>query len=74
MGLIKRPRTLKMTPPGYHVVKKHLKVSGTGINYYGFTRLIVGSFSKSSESTASLPIKRAGIGFTRGNKFSLFND
>jgi len=34
MGLVKRPRTLKMAPPGYHVVKRHLKVSETGIKYY----------------------------------------
>lgn len=23
MSLIKRPRTLKMAPPGFHVVKRH---------------------------------------------------
>jgi hypothetical protein len=34
MSLIKRLSTLKMAPPGYHVVKKHLKVSVTGIKYY----------------------------------------
>lgn len=34
MSLVKRPRTLRMAPPGYHVVKSHLKVSETGIKYY----------------------------------------
>jgi hypothetical protein len=34
MSLVKRPRTLKMAPPGHHVVKKHLKVSVTGVKYY----------------------------------------
>lgn len=34
MSLVKRPRTLRMAPPSYHVVKKHLKVSETGIKYY----------------------------------------
>jgi hypothetical protein len=34
MSLIKRPPTLKMAPPGYHVVKRHAKVSENGIKYY----------------------------------------
>jgi hypothetical protein len=34
MSLIKRPTTLRMAPPGYHVVKKHLRISETGVKYY----------------------------------------
>jgi hypothetical protein len=34
MSLIKRPRTLKMAPPGFHVVKRHAKISENGIKYF----------------------------------------
>jgi hypothetical protein len=34
MSLIKRPPTLKMAPPGSHVVKRHIKVSHKGVKYY----------------------------------------
>jgi len=34
MSLIKRPPTLKMAPPGSHVVKRHAKISMNGIKYY----------------------------------------
>ena len=34
MNLVKRPRTLKMAPPGFHVVKRHAKISENGIKYF----------------------------------------
>jgi hypothetical protein len=34
MSLIKRPPALKMAPPGFHVVKRHAKISEAGIKYY----------------------------------------
>lgn len=34
MSLIKRPTTIKMSPPGSHVVKRHAKISHDGIKYY----------------------------------------
>lgn len=34
MSLIKRPATLKMAPPGSHVVKRHAKISENGIKYF----------------------------------------
>lgn len=34
MSLIKRPPTLKMAPPGSHIVKRHAKMSENGIKYY----------------------------------------
>ena len=34
MSLIKRPPTLKMAPPGSHVVKRHARISENGIKYY----------------------------------------
>lgn len=34
MSLIRRPRTLKMAPPGFHVVKRHAKISENGIKYF----------------------------------------
>ena len=34
MILVKRPRTLKMAPPGFHVVKRHIKISENGIKYF----------------------------------------
>ncbi len=34
MSLIKRPPTIKMAPPGSHVVKRHAKISQNGIKYY----------------------------------------
>ena len=34
MSLIKRPRILKMAPPGFHLVKRHVKISENGIKYY----------------------------------------
>ncbi len=34
MSLIKRPRTLKMAPPGFHLVKRHAKISENGIKYF----------------------------------------
>lgn len=33
MSLLKRPHTLKMAPPGSHVVKRHTKISQNGIKY-----------------------------------------
>ena len=33
MSLLKRTHTLKMAPPGSHVVKRHAKVSQNGIKY-----------------------------------------
>lgn len=34
MSALKRPPTLKMAPPGSHVVKRHAKISANGIKYY----------------------------------------
>jgi len=34
MILVKRPRTLKMAPPGFHVVKRHIIISENGIKYF----------------------------------------
>jgi hypothetical protein len=34
MSLIKRPSTMKMAPPGYHVVSRQARISKTGIKYY----------------------------------------
>jgi hypothetical protein len=34
MAQLKRPPTLKMAPPGSHVVKRHVKISAKGIKYY----------------------------------------
>ena len=34
MSLIKRPPTLKMAPPGHHVVKRQAKISKNGIRYF----------------------------------------
>jgi hypothetical protein len=34
MSLIRRPRSLKMAPPGFHVVKRHVKISENGIKYF----------------------------------------
>jgi len=34
MSLIKRPSTMKMAPPGYHVVSRQVRISKTGIKYY----------------------------------------
>ena len=34
MSLLKRPPTLKMAPPGSHVVKKQARVSKNGIKYF----------------------------------------
>lgn len=34
MSLLKRPPTLKMAPPGFHVVSRQARISKTGIRYY----------------------------------------
>jgi hypothetical protein len=34
MSLIKRPPTMKMAPPGSHVVSRQVRVSKTGVKYY----------------------------------------
>ena len=34
MSLIKRPPTLKMAPPGHHVVERQAKISKNGIRYF----------------------------------------
>ena len=34
MSLVRRPKTLKMAPPGFHVVKRHAKISENGIKYF----------------------------------------
>lgn len=34
MSLLKRPQTLKMAPPGSHVVKRQARVSKSGIKYF----------------------------------------
>jgi hypothetical protein len=34
MKLIKRPPTLKMAPPGHHVVKRKAKISKKGVKYF----------------------------------------
>ena len=34
MSKLKRPPTLKMAPPGSHIVKRHAKISSSGIKYY----------------------------------------
>jgi hypothetical protein len=34
MSLIKRPPTLKMAPPGHHVVKRQAKISKKGVKYF----------------------------------------
>lgn len=34
MSLIKRPPTLKMAPPGYHVVTRQARISKNGIRYF----------------------------------------
>lgn len=34
MSLLQRPPTLKMAPPGSHVVQRHAKISENGIKYY----------------------------------------
>ncbi len=34
MSLLRRPPTLKMAPPGSHVVKQFIKISENGVKYY----------------------------------------
>lgn len=34
MSLIKRPPTLKMAPPGFHVVERQVKISKNGVKYF----------------------------------------
>ena len=34
MSLIKRPPTLKMAPPGYHVVTRQARISRNGVRYF----------------------------------------
>jgi hypothetical protein len=34
MSLLKRPPTLKMAPPGFHVVERQAKISKNGIKYF----------------------------------------
>ncbi len=34
MSLVKRPPTLKMAPPGSHVVKRQARITKKGIKYY----------------------------------------
>jgi len=34
MSLLKRPPLLKMAPPGFHVVKRHARITKDGITYY----------------------------------------
>jgi hypothetical protein len=34
MSLIKKPSLLKMAPPGFHVVKKHARITSEGIKFY----------------------------------------
>jgi hypothetical protein len=34
MSLLKRPPIIRMAPPGYHVVKRHARISKYGIKYF----------------------------------------
>lgn len=34
MSLLRRPPTLKMAPPGSHVVKQFVRISEKGVKYY----------------------------------------